>query len=187
MIPGLSYFPNALTEEQEQAFLQELDGPDAQWLPLTDSPQSRRVQHYGYRYDYKRRTVSEPTTPIPAHWYDLFPRTHGEWNQVIVNEYLPGQGISAHTDSLAYGGVIQCYTLGSGATMRFTSEEHKGERRDLYVEPRSLYVMTGEARYQWKHEMISRKSDTVEGVKQARSRRISVTLRSVLLASDTTD
>jgi alkylated DNA repair dioxygenase AlkB len=183
MIPGLSYFPNALTEEQEQALLQELDGPDAEWHPLTDSPQSRRVQHYGYRYDYKRRTVSEPTTPIPAHWADLFPST-SEWNQVIVNEYLPGQGISAHTDSLAYADVIQCYTLGSGATMRFTPEdkEEKGERRDIYVEPRSLYIMAGEARYQWKHEMVSRKTDTVQGVKKARSRRISVTLRFVLPA-----
>ena len=185
MISGLSYFPNALTEEQEQALLQELDGPEAEWRPHTDSKNSRRVQHYGYRYDYKRRTVSDPTTPIPAHWADLFPSTHSEWNQVILNEYLPGQGISAHTDSLAYGDVIQCYTIGSGATMRFTPEDKEDkedkERRDIYVEPRSLYVMTGEARYQWKHEMVSCKTDTVQGVKKARSRRISVTLRLVPL------
>lgn len=181
MIPGLTYSPHALTEAQEHALLQELD--QAEWVHLTDSPNSCRVQHYGYRYDYKRRTVTEPTTPIPAHWADLFCVIHSQqdqkdsWNQVMINEYLPGQGISAHIDSLAYGEVIRCYSLGSGATMRFTHAD--GTRRDLYVEPRSVYVMTGEARYQWKHEMIARKSDVVDGVKQARQRRISITLRYV--------
>ncbi len=100
--------------------------------------------------------------------------------QSIVNEYLPGQGISAHTDSLAYGETIQCYTLGSGAIMRFTHAV-TGEIQELYVEPRSVYTMTGEARYQWKHEMVARKSDVVEGKRVTRGRRVSVTLRSVTL------
>ena len=182
MIPGLSYSPNALTEEQEQALLEELD--TLHWQPLTDSPNSRRVQHYGYAYDYKRRMVSAPTVAIPDGWTDLFHHDPlSQWNQVIVNEYHPGQGISAHIDSLHYGEVIQCYTLGSGATMRFTCTT-TGERRDLYVEPRSVYVMAGESRYQWKHEMIGRKSDVVEGARRERGKRISVTLRSVPLTSD---
>ena len=179
MIPGLTYRPDALTEEQEHALLLSIDGPEGEWAPVTDSTRSRRVQHYGYRYDYKRRAVAEPTVAIPAEWFGLFggvDEAKGqEWNQVIVNEYLPGQGISAHVDSLAYGEVIRCYTLGSGATMRFTHSS--GVVKELYVEPRSVYIMTGEARYQWKHEMVARKSDTVEGKKVPRGRRVSVTLR----------
>lgn len=184
MIPGLSYRTNALTEEQEQALLSYMDSDECVWTPITDSAKSRRVQHYGYRYDYKRRAVAEPTVAIPAEWFGLFEGVDEakgqEWNQVIVNEYLPGQGISAHVDSLAYGEVIQCYTLGSGATMRFTHAV-TGEVQELYAEPRSVYVMSGEARYQWKHEMVARKSDRVEGKKVLRGRRVSVTLRSVSL------
>lgn len=178
MIPGLVYHVNAITAEQERALLNQLDSDECVWTPITDSAKSRRIQHYGYRYDYKRRAVTEPTVAIPAEWFGIFGSVdeNKEWNQVIVNEYLPGQGISAHVDSLAYGGVIRCYTLGSGATMRFTHVE-TGRTEELYVEPRSVYIMTGEARYQWKHEMVARKSDTVEGKKVLRGRRVSVTLR----------
>jgi alkylated DNA repair dioxygenase AlkB len=91
---------------------------------------------------------------------------------------MPGQGISAHVDSLAYGDTIQCYTLGSGAMMRFTPVEGgNNERQELYVETCSLYRMTGDARYRWKHEFAARKSDIVEGKKIQRGRRVSVTLR----------
>jgi alkylated DNA repair dioxygenase AlkB len=176
MIPGLSYHADALTDAQEQALLSYMD-EEGKWAPVTDSDKSRRVQHYGYRYDYKRRTASEPTTVIPVEWTGLLGLL-GHVNQVIVNEYLPGQGISAHVDSLAYGNTIQCYTLGSGATMRFTHVE-TGEKKDLYVAPRSLYTMSGEARYRWKHEMIGRKSDIVGDKRVLRGRRVSVTLRAL--------
>ena len=45
--------------------------------------------------------------------------------------------------------------------MRFTHSV-TGDRKDLYVAPRSVYVMSGEARYEWKHEMIARKSDVID-------------------------
>lgn len=178
MIPGLSYHADALMEAQEQALLSYID-EEGKWASVTDSDKSRRVQHYGYRYDYKRRTASEPTTVIPVEWNDLLGLGYdAKWNQVIVNEYLPGQGISAHVDVLAYGSTIQCYTLGSGATMRFT-HTGTGEKKDLYVAPRSLYIMSGEARYGWKHEMIGRKSDIVGDKRVLRGRRVSVTLRTL--------
>ena len=179
MIPGLSYHADALTDAQEQDLLSYMDEKGT-WAPVTDSDKSRRVQHYGYRYDYKRRVASEPTDVIPVEWIGrtgLFGQEDDfKWNQVIVNEYLPGQGISTHVDSLAYGNTIQCYTLGSGATMRFTHVD-TGEKKDLYVAPRSLYTMSGEARYRWKHEMIGRKSDIVGDKRVLRGRRVSVTLR----------
>jgi len=62
--------------------------------------------------------------------------------------------------------------------MRFTHSVTQ-EQRDLYVAPRSVYIMTGEARYKWKHEMIARKSDIVDGKRVKRERRISITLRNV--------
>jgi alkylated DNA repair dioxygenase AlkB len=178
MIQGLSYRCDEISEEQEQTLLRELD-EKGQWVPITDSPNSRRVQHYGFRYDYRSGRISEPTTIIPSEFFEIFPlaRERG-MNQVIVNEYDPGQGISAHTDSNAYGDTILCYTIGSGATMRFTKG---GDRIDLYVEPRSVYIMEGEARYHWKHEMVARKSDTIDGKKIPRGRRISITFRSVSL------
>jgi alkylated DNA repair dioxygenase AlkB len=176
MIQGLSYYADAISEDAEKRLLCLLD-EKGQWASITDSPNSRRVQHYGFRYDYRSGQIADTTTEIPSELFDLCPMAKGlGMNQVIVNEYEPGQGISAHIDSAAYGGTILCYTIGSGATMRFTYNEGK---MDLYVAPRSLYIMEGEARYDWKHEMIARKSDVIQGKRVARGRRLSVTFRIV--------
>jgi len=87
---------------------------------------------------------------------------------------LPGQGISKHIDVKSYGNIIGCFTLGSGATMIF----RKGNvTKEIYVESNSLYIMSGECRYNWTHEMIGKKSDIVNGIKISRDRRISVTFR----------
>src|SRR5690606_9977836 len=97
-------------------------------------------------------------------------------NQCIVNRYLPGQGISAHIDKETFGPVIACFTLGSGTDITF-SRTLDGNKVtiDKHVEPCSLYIMTGESRYNWKHEIKSRLYDN--DVK--RNTRISVTFRTV--------
>ena len=174
-VPGLYYIPNALTPKQEAELIAYLDGPQGVWESVTESAQGRRVQHYGYRYDYKRRAISGPANPVPEAWKPILGLGY-KWNQVLVNEYDPGQGISAHIDAPVYGDTIICYTLGSGATMRFTNVE-TGAVKDLYATARSVYIMSGDSRYKWKHEMIGRKTNRVDGVVVPRSRRISITMR----------
>ena len=48
-----------------------------------------------------------------------------------------------------------------------------------YVKPNSVYIMTGDSRYKWTHEMPSTKSDKVDDKKILRSRRVSITFRNV--------
>jgi len=49
----------------------------------------------------------------------------------------------------------------------------------VLLEPGSLLVMRGEARYRWKHDIPSRKSDLYEGRTIQRLRRVSITLRTI--------
>lgn len=49
----------------------------------------------------------------------------------------------------------------------------------VLLEPGSLLVMRGEARYQWKHGIPSRKADLYEGRTIQRLRRVSITLRTI--------
>ena len=98
------------------------------------------------------------------------------FNQCIINNYLDGQGISAHVDVRKYGSVIGCFTIGSGATMVFQKE---GAKHEVYVKPNSLYIMSGDARYSWTHAMPARKFDIVDDTRIPRSRRISLTFRHV--------
>ena len=52
-IEGLSYIPNFITRDEERALIEAID--QQSWL--TDL--KRRVQHYGYKYDYKARAVTD--------------------------------------------------------------------------------------------------------------------------------
>lgn len=162
------------------------------WLPITNSSNSRCVQHYGYKYNYKTSDISEKTDELPDFLcpYKIFLEGvcseidskkdfNNYFNQCIVNNYNPGQGISKHIDNTSYGDIIGCYTLGSGCYMRFTNNNNNDDYIDVYVKPNSLYIMSGDARYKWKHEMIPAQYDVVESIKIPRGRRISLTFRNV--------
>ena len=100
-------------------------------------------------------------------------------DQAIVNEYLPGQGIAAHVDcEPCFGNTIASVSLGSSCVMTLTRGDGLA-RHDLLLEPRSLLVLSGPARREWKHGIAARKSDFVNGSRVARGRRLSITFRTV--------
>lgn len=101
--------------------------------------------------------------------------------QVILNLYPPGQGISPHIDlpNRYADGIIGVSLLG-GCTMVF---ERDGERCDVYIPERTVYVLTGEARWEWSHGIEGRMEDKMRGKGEEevetrlRSTRVSVTFR----------
>lgn len=101
--------------------------------------------------------------------------------QVILNLYPPGQGISPHIDlpNRYADGIIGVSLIG-GTAMTF-EHEGKGLRYEVYLPERTIYVMTGEARWEWKHGIEGRRSDSIQGVNgvetRLRSTRVSVTFR----------
>lgn len=102
--------------------------------------------------------------------------TSPKFDQLIINKYLSGQGIASHIDHTTnFGPVIACLTLGSGVEIQFTRPKHESFK--IYTEPNSLYIMSGDARYFWKHGIAQRKNDTVDGKIRPRGTRISLTFR----------
>lgn len=158
------------------------------WIPLTKSYNSRKVQHYGFKYGYRSYKIHEKTTPIPDFMNKIKNRLTKicqlkniidkdyEFNQCIVNNYQGSQGISKHIDVKSYGPVIGCYTAGSGGVMRFRLGN---EVVDVYTKPNSLYIMSGDARYKWTHEMPYGSYDMINNEKVNRGRRVSITFRNV--------
>jgi alkylated DNA repair dioxygenase AlkB len=182
-IRGLSYIENFLTASDHDHMLAVIDAQT--WL----SELKRRVQHYGYKYDYKSRFVDVTMRlgDLPV-WADDMGRRLLEAgyvpempDQVIVNEYLPGQGIASHVDCTpCFTDTIAAVTLGSACVMDFT---HKSscQRIPVLLRPCSLIVMAGEARYDWLHGIAARQSDVVGGRRLPRGRRVSVTFRKVIV------
>lgn len=180
-IEGLAYQEGFILDSEEKALLEAVDG--GRWLTAL----KRRVQHYGYKYNYASRTVEESDYlgDLPG-WSDaLLGRIGREgfadygFDQLIVNEYEPGQGISAHIDCVpCFEDTVVVVSLGSGAEMLF-SNPGTGQKIALYLKPGSMLAIRDEARFTWKHAIPGRKSDVVEGVKIPRGRRVSLTFRKV--------
>ena len=182
-IPGLAYLPNYIDEQTEVDLLQHID--DQPWI----TELKRRVQHYGYRYDYRARSVAsaERLGMLPD-WlepYGLMMYSIGMLserpNQVIINEYQPGQGIAPHIDCVpCFDRAIASISLRSSCMMDFTHSK-TGEKTSLLLEPRSLLLLTDDARYLWKHGITHRKTDRYQGQSIKRGRRVSLTFRKVVL------
>lgn len=141
---------------------------------------ARRTLHFGYEYNYKNSDLFKAEA-IPEVFHDLIKRITEEKimkniNQVIVNEYLPGQGISAHTDAKNFDNVILTISLGSKCIMEFSNDSDKLE---LVLPRRSMLIMKDEFRYDWKHAIPARKSDIINGKRKYRKTRYSITFRSV--------
>lgn len=94
MIPGLSLHTDFITQEQHDRLLEEIDKQP--WL----DDLSRRVQHYGYRYDYKTKSIDQSMRlgDLPEWTNEIVEKLPFKADQLIVNEYEPGQGIFPHVD-----------------------------------------------------------------------------------------
>lgn len=183
-IAGLSYIADYIDESTDSALLKIIDSQP--WM----DDLKRRVQHYGWRYDYKARNVtSDLRIGALPDWLQtyaaclqqagLFAETP---DQVIINEYEPGQGISAHIDCIpCFADTIASLSLGSPCVMDF-SHSKTGDKSSLLLEPRSLLVFSGDARYVWQHAIAGRKTDRFNGQIIPRARRVSLTFRKVIVA-----
>ena len=79
--------------------------------------------------------------------------------------------------SSVHAGAIASLSLAGPAVMEF---RQTGESHALFLPPRSLLVMAGQARYCWQHYIPHRKADQVQGTLLPRApRRMSFTFRQV--------
>ncbi|XP_054819391.1 alkylated DNA repair protein ALKBH8 homolog isoform X2 [Prosopis cineraria] len=113
------------------------------------------------------------------------------FNQLIVNVYEPGEGICAHVDLLRFEDGIAIVSLESPCVMHFTRVESTADgveneekssssttRVPILLTPGSLVLMSGEARYNWKHEINRKPGFQIwEGRELDQMRRTSITLR----------
>jgi alkylated DNA repair dioxygenase AlkB len=181
-VPGLHYLTNYLTPDEQAQLLISID--QQPWI----NDLKRRVQHYGYRYDYTRRSIDDSLYlgALPAWSQPLAERLMRDgWStrpldQLIINEYLPGQGISSHIDCVpCFDDTIISVSLGSACVMHYTHATD-GTVVPIVLEPGSLVAMTGESRYGWKHGILARKTDSYQGQTIIRKRRVSLTLRTII-------
>ncbi len=104
-------------------------------------------------------------------------------NQITVNEYKRGQGIGSHIDTeSAFDDGLISLSMGSDCVMEFRSNE--GTKKLVHLPPRSLLLMSGPARFNWSHQIVTRMTDCVDNKVISRRTRVSLTLRTAISLAD---
>lgn len=125
-VPDLIYKDNYLSKAEEQELLYWINANP--WL----EDLARRVQHYGWKYNYKARKIDSSMWlgELPKPLLSLAKRIYQDGlvahlpDQVIINEYQPGQGIADHIDcETCFDDDIVTISLNADYIMEFTQAE----------------------------------------------------------------
>jgi alkylated DNA repair dioxygenase AlkB len=184
-VRGLQYLPDFIAPRLQARLLELIDG--SPWL----DDLKRRVQHYGYRYDYKSRRIdrTQYLGPLPS-WCEYYAEqfhaagyfVDAPPDQVIVNEYEPGQGIAPHIDCTpCFDDTVISISLGSACIMNLSRAADPTITVDQILMPGSAIILQDEARFEWRHGIKPVKADTISGKRCLRQRRVSLTFRKVRL------
>lgn len=179
---GLTYQADFLTTEEEQQLLAVVEQLPLEPVRMRGGVGKRETLHFGYSYDYEGWTIAEAAPP-PAPFEFLIDRCAAaasvpreQLQQLMVARYPPGATIGWHRDAPMFGSPVIGVSLLSPCEMRFRralGPKGAAARRsfDTYailLEPRSLYVLAGEARTLWQHS-----------IRPTAELRYSITLRTV--------
>ena len=127
----------------------------------------RRVVSYGGKYDYEANRLGEGP-PIPAEldalrekaaaWAGIAPDA---FTQALIAEYRTGTPLGWHRDVSDFEDVVGVSLLGE-AVMRFRpyppDAPKKSDVIKLVVQPRSIYLLHGPARWNWQHSVAPTKA-----------------------------
>ncbi len=183
-VNGLYYYHGFLDEHTQRALIECIDANP--WRADLE----RRVQHYGWRYDYRTKTVTPDMDlgPLPL-WVDevaarlhtatkLFDRVP---DQAIVNEYQSGQGIALHADRQCFGDTVATLSLGDDWEMRLrpVGGSAKEDKRIMLAQG-SVLILTADSRSRWMHGIDKRRTEKSPLGPRGRRRRLSLTFRTML-------
>ncbi|VDB91518.1 unnamed protein product [Peniophora sp. CBMAI 1063] len=206
-IPGLFYDPSVLIPEGLSTLVQMscmstfFNVPGANQVMLFSRPESADGALPSFLQQLLR-TLEDVLRPIlPAGTHRLLFAADwegdgvGRARQAIVNHYLAGEGITPHVDLLSrYGDGIVGVSFGSPCAMAFTPAPATADNattHEVFLPPRSVIVLTGDARYTWTHGIPARTADYVaskdadtDPERVERTTRVSVTFRWLLPGAD---
>jgi alkylated DNA repair protein (DNA oxidative demethylase) len=162
---GIVYRADVLSPEEEGELLRRLETLRFDPIVLHGQAAKRTGRHFGLDYDYEARTP-QPGEPVPdwllparARAAQLAGHAPEELVEILVQRYPAGATIGWHRDAPAFDTVVGI-SLGGHARLRF--QRGKRDRRrvwEVQLDPRSGYVLTGEARRSWEHSIPPTKED----------------------------
>lgn len=158
--PGLAYYPGFLDEDAERLLIGEIGTYPFREVVMHGQAARRTVLHFGWDYDYDGWSVHRTDPPPPSlraladRCAEVAEVAARDLEQFLVARYPAGATIGWHRDAPMFGATVVGVSLASSCRMKFRRKVEDGYRiHTLTLEPRSLYIIGGEARSQWQHSI----------------------------------
>ena len=157
--PGFRYQPELITPADERALLAAIGALALREFEFHGYTGKRRVASYGWRYDFDDGALhaAEPIPPFLLPLRAAAGRFAGidtdRLCQALVSEYDAGAGIGWHHDKAVFGQTIGV-SLRAPCIFRLRKPQAgRWQRVRLVAAPRSVYLLSGEARALWQHSI----------------------------------
>ncbi|XP_011311064.1 alpha-ketoglutarate-dependent dioxygenase alkB homolog 6 [Fopius arisanus] len=167
--PVAYYIPNFITDEEEAEIIKHVkNAPQPKWTQLSH----RRLQNWG-GIPHPKGMIAEQIPNWLQKYMDkvssleIFERKI-QPNHVLINEYIPGQGIMGHSDGPLFHPIVTTISCGSHTFLEFTrrldtSEEERNINPEFafLLERKSLLILQEELYHNYLHSISERKVDVV--------------------------
>jgi alkylated DNA repair dioxygenase AlkB len=157
---GFRYDPQLIGLAEEEALLARVRELPFRNFEFHGHMGKRRVISFGWHYDFGGRQLRK-ADDIPKFLLALRPvvaafagQEPEAFEHVLVTEYGAGAGIGWHRDKAVFGEVVGVSLLARCVfRMRRAVSKKKWERVNMEAQPRSAYLLSGPARYDWEHSI----------------------------------
>jgi alkylated DNA repair dioxygenase AlkB len=156
---GFLYHPDFLSEAEEAGLLRTIQNLEFGVYDFRGYIAKRRVVAYGGGYDSGKRPMTIADRAIPQFLLPLRERAANvvglaadDIVQGMVTEYSVGAPIGWHRDAPQFETIIGI-SLASSARMRLKPYQAEGKIISVTLEPRSIYAMSGVARWKFQHSI----------------------------------
>ena len=156
---GLVYRPDLVDRAEEFALLEHVSALPFRPFEFQGFLGKRETVSFGWSYRFDGSGLA-PAEPIPEWLLPLRARVAAfaglaadALEHALLIRYGEGAGLGWHRDRPVFGDVVGISLL-APAPLRFRRRQsEKWERFTLTVEPRSAYLLRGEARSEWEHSI----------------------------------
>jgi DNA oxidative demethylase len=157
---GWIYEPDVITDAEEAEIVARVAALPFREVVFRGFTARRRVVQLGWVYDFESRGLTPAPAPEPwleplrGHAGRLAATDPAAFEEILLTEYQPGAQIGWHRDAPAFGAKVVGVSLLGTCRMRF--RRRSGENWETWaqvLEPRSAYVIGGEARSTWYHSI----------------------------------
>jgi alkylated DNA repair dioxygenase AlkB len=182
-LPGWYLITGAFTVTEEEHFLESIARNESENI----CDQIHTAKEFGWKFiPIKKKTKADYLGEFPDWLKEIWHIAHKSIkthvssfpkfvmpDHVLLNEYEPGDGCKSHIDDLTFwNDWVVGVSFGSGCVMKLGC-------LDIYVPQRSIYILTGDARYKLTHGIDFVKTDEFYGDVIERTKRISLTFRTI--------